>query len=524
MSSSHSGSRAIAPASDDAAATAASRSVSYGSCRSTVARDHPRLAFATLRTSPLAMNHTLPSSARTRVRSRLTSSTMPPVSSRAIVSPTAYWSSLRIIRPASRSLTRLCAPKPSAAPMTVAPAMNGPRFRLNTLRSRGMAIAHTTTLAIPEAVDARALARFSARSDLASMGARVASEEIDRRVTLAASRLATTASTTMNRILAGFRITNSAVLAAKSVRPSLMKRLYRYPFGMQSSLRGGPPPRRAPPEATRVTTVGVKHPTTTRPPASRPAARGYWCGHGLPPRGRFGLLLWTCLGPPAQRGVGGPAGAVAAPGPAHPSPQAPDVGRRHRGRCGGLRAPGLRAQPRPPRPRPTAAHRRPALRPGPVRRAGATPHRFEGMARLPRPHRRADPAALGRVACRGPARRALPPLDRWRGIRGGDLAGHRRLGTHNPQRSYEARPPRHRRGDHLRHDQRPADERRRRAQHPGHPGAPRRLVPLRARRGGDGGTPAGPERVPGRAASALPAGPHRRRAGRELGRGRHPLL
>src|SRR5438105_5191800 len=258
MASSHSGSRAIAPASDDAAATAASRSVSYGSRRSTVARDHPRLAFATLRISPLAMNHTLPSSARIRVRSRLTSSTIPPVSSTEMVSPTANWSSLRIISPASRSFTMLCAPKPSAAPMIVAPAMNGPRFRSNSLSSRGMAIAQTTTLAIPAPVDARAVARFSVRSDLASTGVREASEEMKRRVTLAASLLATTASTTMSRILAGFRITNSAVLAAKSVKPSLMNRLYRYPFDMQSSLPGDRQGGRPGPDATGATTR-VKH-------------------------------------------------------------------------------------------------------------------------------------------------------------------------------------------------------------------------------------------------------------------------
>ena len=55
-------------------------------------------------------------------------STVPTASSRSTTSPMPYWSSSSMNRPAMQSLTRLCAPKPSATPAIPNPAIRGPSW------------------------------------------------------------------------------------------------------------------------------------------------------------------------------------------------------------------------------------------------------------------------------------------------------------------------------------------------------------------------------------------------------------
>ena len=59
---------------------------------------------------------TVPLTSRSRVTRRLTASTVPLASPTSTTSPTPYWSSKIMKMPDRKSLTRLCAPKPSATP------------------------------------------------------------------------------------------------------------------------------------------------------------------------------------------------------------------------------------------------------------------------------------------------------------------------------------------------------------------------------------------------------------------------
>src|SRR6478609_6758837 len=75
--------------------------------------------------SPLRTYQVTPLASRNRVIRRVTSSTVPIASPVSITSPTPYWSSMIMNTPARKSLTRLCAPKPSATPATPADASSG---------------------------------------------------------------------------------------------------------------------------------------------------------------------------------------------------------------------------------------------------------------------------------------------------------------------------------------------------------------------------------------------------------------
>ena len=83
------------------------------------------LMLPTRRISPLRTYQTVPLTSRSRVTRRLTASTVPLASPTSTTSPTPYWSSKIMKMPDRKSLTRLCAPKPSATPRMPALAMIG---------------------------------------------------------------------------------------------------------------------------------------------------------------------------------------------------------------------------------------------------------------------------------------------------------------------------------------------------------------------------------------------------------------
>ena len=68
----------------------------------------------------------VPSTDRTLVVRRPIPSTTPFASPVSTMSPIPYWSSSSMKTPEMKSLTRSCAPKPSAAPTMPSPAMYGP--------------------------------------------------------------------------------------------------------------------------------------------------------------------------------------------------------------------------------------------------------------------------------------------------------------------------------------------------------------------------------------------------------------
>ena len=84
------------------------------------------LELPTRMISPLRTYQTVPSTSRSRVTRSPTDSTVPDASPRSTTSPTPYWSSKIMKMPERKSLTRLCAPKPSATPTTPALATSGP--------------------------------------------------------------------------------------------------------------------------------------------------------------------------------------------------------------------------------------------------------------------------------------------------------------------------------------------------------------------------------------------------------------
>ena len=77
------------------------------------------------------MYQTIPLASRNLVTRSVTSSTVPIASPVSMTSPTPYWSSRIMKMPLRKSLTRLCAPKPSATPTTPAEARSGPSGRPN---------------------------------------------------------------------------------------------------------------------------------------------------------------------------------------------------------------------------------------------------------------------------------------------------------------------------------------------------------------------------------------------------------
>ena len=82
------------------------------------------------------------------------------------MSPTPYWSSSSMNRPAIRSLTRLCAPKPSATPTMPALASSGPRLKPNSPITSSAAMVNTTAVTKLRSTDPIASARCRRRSGM----------------------------------------------------------------------------------------------------------------------------------------------------------------------------------------------------------------------------------------------------------------------------------------------------------------------------------------------------------------------
>ena len=84
-----------------------------------MAVDQPCVLLPIRTISPLRTYHVMPPASRSWVTRSDTFSTVPTTSPVSMTSPTPYWSSTIMKTPDRKSLTRLCAPKPSATPPTL---------------------------------------------------------------------------------------------------------------------------------------------------------------------------------------------------------------------------------------------------------------------------------------------------------------------------------------------------------------------------------------------------------------------
>ena len=121
------------------------------------------LWLPTRRISPLRTYQTVPSTSRTRVTRRPTASTVPIASPRSTASPTPYWSSIIIITPERKSLTRFWAPKPMARPSTPALARMGATFMPTSESTITKAMPKTTVVVMLLSRVPRLLARWARR-------------------------------------------------------------------------------------------------------------------------------------------------------------------------------------------------------------------------------------------------------------------------------------------------------------------------------------------------------------------------
>ena len=130
-----------------------------------MAVDQPceRLPMRTI--SPLRMYQTTPLPSRRRVTRRVTSSTVPIASPVSMTSPTPYWSSTIMKMPDRKSLTRLCAPNPSATPPTPAEASSGPSGRPSSPITVRIAIAEMANVDVLLRIAPIVAARCRCRSD-----------------------------------------------------------------------------------------------------------------------------------------------------------------------------------------------------------------------------------------------------------------------------------------------------------------------------------------------------------------------
>src|SRR5918997_1692154 len=143
------------------------------------------------------MCQTVPLTSRRRVVRRVMASTVPVVSPASMMSPTPNWSSTSMKMPARKSLTRLWAPKPIATPAMPAPAMRGPRFTPSSAR-----------------IDRGARLRRPRSRSWASGSVSV---PVSRLMPRRTSRLATNATMTISRIVAGVASSLSAASAPASL-------------------------------------------------------------------------------------------------------------------------------------------------------------------------------------------------------------------------------------------------------------------------------------------------------------------
>ena len=166
----HSSSAAISSATAPMTCWTRAMSSEYATDTSTIPVDQPWLWLPTCRISPLRTYQTIPLESRSRVTRRPTASTVPvvpsPVSTR---SPTPYWSSRIRKMPDKKSLTSVCAPKPSATPTMPALASSGPIGRPMTSRIISSATPMTTPVMTLRSTDAMVSARCLRRSDSSAL-------------------------------------------------------------------------------------------------------------------------------------------------------------------------------------------------------------------------------------------------------------------------------------------------------------------------------------------------------------------
>jgi hypothetical protein len=200
---------------------------------SSSARDQCCDLLPTRAIAPFGTCQTVPSTDRTRVVRRLTTSTTPVASPRSTVSPTPYWSSTRMKMPDRKSRTRLCEPNPSATPMIPAPAMSGPRLMPNSPRTMKMATVQIAndarlrstvdsastrcverTLISPVSVSSIDIGVRRRAAPIRSRSPPEARRRRPRRIARRARRLAIAATTRISRIESGLPTTKSAAAAS----------------------------------------------------------------------------------------------------------------------------------------------------------------------------------------------------------------------------------------------------------------------------------------------------------------------
>ena len=111
---------------------------------STTATAKPWLLLPTRRISPLRTYQRVPLTSRNVVMRSPTVSTVPLAWPTSTMSPTPYWSSSSMNMPERKSLTRFCAPKPTAMPTMPAEARIGARSTPNSPSTMIAAMIPTT--------------------------------------------------------------------------------------------------------------------------------------------------------------------------------------------------------------------------------------------------------------------------------------------------------------------------------------------------------------------------------------------
>src|SRR4051812_17514679 len=160
-----------------------------------------------------------------RVVRRLTASTLPVASPTSTTSPTPNWSSTRMNRPARKSRTSACEPKPIARPTTPAPASSGPRSMPSWPRTMKPANVQMTTPTMLRSTVESASTRCSERMlsscvSRSALRARSCRPPAPRRISVRlisrrARRLITAAAMMISRIASGAPRATSA----KRARP-----------------------------------------------------------------------------------------------------------------------------------------------------------------------------------------------------------------------------------------------------------------------------------------------------------------
>ena len=127
-------------------------------------------------------------------------------------------------KPERKSRTRAWAPKPTATPTMLAPAMSGPRLRPIRPKIVSPATVHTMMRTKLPVTLARVRARWSDRADARRTGVMPAMASTPRRARRPKTRDNTTATRMTKRILSGRSRRNWTVRPQKPVSPSFWTR------------------------------------------------------------------------------------------------------------------------------------------------------------------------------------------------------------------------------------------------------------------------------------------------------------